>query len=94
MAKGAIAKENIAIKLREVFGADYVGEVDKKHYLWADDGGERVQIAITMTCPKNPIGAVSAFGDSASVETIKPAAAEITDEERNHIADLMAKLGL
>ena len=39
------------------FGADYIGEQDKKIYVWADDGGERVQIAIAMTCPKTPIAA-------------------------------------
>ena len=30
MAKGAIAKEVITKKLKEAFGADFIGEVDKK----------------------------------------------------------------
>ena len=40
-------------KLKEAFGENYIAEVDKKHYVWADDAGERVQIAISLTCPKN-----------------------------------------
>ena len=33
MAKGAVAKEQIAKKMAEVFGADWIGERDKKYYL-------------------------------------------------------------
>ena len=32
MAKGAIAKEQIAKKMAETFGADWIGERDKKYY--------------------------------------------------------------
>ena len=42
MAKGTIAKENVTRKIIEAFGKDYIGEFDKKLYLWADDGGDRV----------------------------------------------------
>ena len=57
MAKGSTAKVNVQNKIAMAFGADYIGEQDKKIYVWADDGGERVQIAIAMTCPKTPIAA-------------------------------------
>jgi len=105
MAKGTIAKENVAKKLAQAFGADYIGEHDKKYYLWANDGGERVQIAISMTCPKNPIevdASISDGGDwdfsdtpkSAPVAITSAAPAEITEEEKENVATLMAKLGL
>lgn len=55
MARGAIAKVAVAEELRKAFGYKYIGEYDKKHYVWADDGGETVQIAISLTCPKNMI---------------------------------------
>lgn len=42
MARGAIAKEEVVRKIKEAFGKDFVTEVDKKIYLWANDGGERV----------------------------------------------------
>ena len=56
MAKGATAKVNVENKIREAFGADFVGNVDKKLYVWADEGGEKVQICLSMTCPKVPVG--------------------------------------
>lgn len=103
-AKGTIAKEKIVKKLAEVFGQDWIGEYDKKYYLWADDGGERVQIAISMTCPKNPVGEVAASAFSNALDfnempsapvapsTFEPA--EITEEEQANIQELMRKLGL
>lgn len=75
---------------------------DKKVYVWADDGGEKVQIAISLTCPKIPIGEVTTnfsgdldFENMAAV--VAPSSyepAEITEEEKQNIADLMARLGL
>ena len=102
MAKGAEAKEYVAKKLKEVFGDDYVGEVDKKYYVWAYEGGQKMQVAIAMTCPKTPVGEVAnknteAFdwSDSGSiVEPKKTAPVEINDDERDKVAELMRKLGL
>ena len=106
MAKGAIAKTNVTKKIQEAFGADFVGEFDKKVYVWADDGGEKVQIAIAMTCPKNPVGVINPasmdFGGDLDFEKMGESAvapakfepAEITEEEKQNVADLMARLGL
>ncbi len=101
-ARGSIAKSVVGKKIAEAFGADYVGETGGKHYVWAIENGERVQIAIAMTCPKTPIGEVPAkaedfnWGDDngtqESATAYKPA--EITDDERERVADLMKKLGL
>lgn len=103
MAKGSIAKDNVIAKISEAFGQDYVGVYDKKVYVFADDGGEKVQIAISMTCPKVPVGVVAApakdgidFEDT-STPIIAPTAfepAEISDDERANVAALMARLGL
>lgn len=106
MAKGSVAKSNVINKLAEIFGNDYIGEYDKKQYIWANDGGERVQIAISLTCPKNPIEIANVtedggdwdFSDSkpvaGAVAVTNAAPAEITEEEINNIAAMMAKLGL
>jgi hypothetical protein len=56
MARGANAKVEVANILKQAFGASYIGEFDKKYYVWANDGGEQVQISIALTCPKNPVG--------------------------------------
>lgn len=66
-----------------------------------------VQIAISLTCPKNPIQVDTTvptnagdwdFSDNpkvnATVAVANAAPAEITEEEKANIADLMAKLGL
>lgn len=104
MAKGSNAKIAVQNKIALAFGADYIGEQDKKIYVWADDGGERVQIAISMTCPKNPIAVENEVAHTAwdwsedavvtntPTEAFKPA--EITEEEKARIADMMNRLNL
>ena len=103
-AKGTLAKENLIKKMAAALPAGtYIGEFDKKHYFWSEENGEKMQIAISMTCPKNPVGEVSiptggGLDFSAAAPTVvAPKAyepAEISDEEKANIADLMAKLGL
>lgn len=105
MAKGAEAKQKVANKLAEVFGVDWIGEYDKKYYVWSNEGGERIQLAIAMTCPKVPIEVASQadtggdwdWGDSAKAQPIavnNSAPAEITEEEKQNIAELLKKLNL
>lgn len=99
MAKGAIAKENVEKKIAAAFGEDYIGNFDKKIYVWANDGGERCQIAISMTCPKIPIAAVDGAASTGDYDFSEPTAepkpqVEITEEEKNNLADLLAKFGL
>ena len=89
MAKGNIAKQNIENKIKEVFGADYIGIFDKKLYLWADDGGERVQVALTMTCPKVFVGVDT---PAETPDEFQPA--EITQQEQDNLKMLIEKLGL
>ena len=105
MAKGAIAKENVAKKIIAAFGDDYIGEFDKKLYVWADDGGNREQISITLTSPKVYRGlgetdddsSVLNFEDTAVETNTQPTGfqpADITQQEKDTLAELMAKLGL
>lgn len=106
MPRGSLAKENIVKQLAAAFGEAYIGEYDKKVYLWADDGGEKVQIAISMTCPKVPIvvdNTVSTddgdwdFSDTPKTPIIAVSSAppaEITEQEMENLNTLLAKLGL
>lgn len=108
MAKGSTAKVNVQNKIAMAFGADYIGEQDKKIYVWADDGGERVQIAIAMTCPKTPIAAENEAAHTAwdwSEDTpttpirgqraeVMKSKVEITQEEQDKIADMIQRFGL
>lgn len=90
MARGNIAKDNVINKIRLAFGDDFVGIIDKKVYVWADDGGERVQIALAMTCPK----AIAEVEEMRSEDTVISQVKEITPEERARINDIMARLNL
>ena len=99
MAKGQIAKDNVEKKITAAFGEDYIGNFDKKLYVWANDGGERVQIAMSLTCPKTPVGGTTTGGDYNFAENIgtiiEPQGnVEITKEEQDNLADLLAKFGL
>lgn len=107
MAKGQIAKDLVEKKIISAFGADYVGTVDKKIYVQALENGEKVQIAISLTCPKIPIivdntvqiGDFNFEDPTPTVITTSATSggfipAEISDEERKNVADLMARLGL
>ena len=104
-AKGTVAKEKVTQMIMKAFGDDFIAEYDKKLYVWANDGGERVQIAIALTAPKNPIEvdtSISTGGDwdfsdnpkSAPVAITSAEPAEITEEEQKNIKDIMARLGL
>lgn len=97
MAKGAIAKESVIKKITEAFGADYLGEVDKKYYVQAEENGEMVQVALSLTCPKTPVafsGYVSVSGPAEMPVEAPRASIEISDDEKKNIADLIARLGL
>ena len=105
-ARGTVAKENVIKKIAAAFGSDAIGEFDKKYYVWANDGGERVQIAIALTCPKTNIEVAENvvadsgdwdFSDNAPITTKVAVSnappAEITEEEKENIANLLLKLG-
>lgn len=119
--KNDIAKNEVERRIANAFGEDFVGVQDKKIYVWADAGGERIQIAISMTAPKvwlesaaKPAPATSTTADGVvppweedpagsgwdfsappepKFESVKETT-ELTDEEKQNIATLMARLGL
>lgn len=102
MARGAIAKQVITKKLQEAFGANFLGEMDKKIYIQAPENGEMVQIALTMTCPKNTIEVSNApvvkngmmdFEAESTIVT-PTAATEVSKEERETVLEMMKRLGL
>ena len=104
MAKGTIGKQNVINKIKQAFGADFIGEYDKKIYVYTQENGERIQIALSLTCPKVPV-AISDnpttgdfnFEDDAPNIVVAAGAyqpAEITKEERERVNDLMKRLGL
>lgn len=100
MAKGQKAKDAVAKKIIEALGEDYIGEFDKKYYCWAtDDGGERIQVSMALTCPKvfRGVEETSPTALNFEDEDTPPAEftpVEISNEEKQSLADLMNRLGL
>lgn len=94
-ARGANAKTAVEKKIAEVFGKDYIGVFDKKLYVWANDGTERVQIAISMTCPKTMVGEVDSVRTSEVLDfTDSSTPMDISAEEQATIERLKRELGL
>jgi len=95
--KGAVAKTVVIDKIKEAFGADFVGVSDGKVYVWAMDGAEKVQIAIGLTCPKTPLGAAQDVGMdfnniTTQVDTFEPA--KMDEKELDNVRKLIAEFGL
>lgn len=104
MAKGAEAKERVIKKIAEAFGDDFIGEYEKKIYIWSKEDNAPVQVAISLTCPKNPIeapGTKEVLGDwdwsDSPTTNAAPTAqevVEITKEEQDNLRMMLEKLGL
>lgn len=99
MARGAEAKANFIKRLSTALGADYIGEVDKKFYVWSTENGERIQLAIALTCPKTPVAVQGNGGDLNFEDDDTPVApvsrkAEMDAEEKATLEKLMKELDL
>lgn len=100
--KGQEAKDKIFKTLEEAYGDSFVGIFDKKAYIWVKENGEKLQIAVSLTVPKNPVGVVNTtasggfdFSDEAPViAPTKFEPAEVSQDELDTIQEMMKKLGL
>ena len=102
------AKESVEKQIVAAFGDAYITTQDKKIYVWADDGGEKVQIAISLTGVKNMVGATQAAPATSNLVTsdetppweedpkpvAAPAPTEPSQEELDNLANMLAKFGL
>lgn len=100
MARGAEAKKKVIEKIKETFGDNFIGEANNKYYVYATEAGEKMQIAISLTCPKTPVvlEGVSSFDggfDFSTPPIAKPEpVTEIKQEELDNVKALMERLGL
>ena len=101
MARGNDAKELVINKIKEAFGDSYIGVFDKKVYVWSEEDGQKMQVSLALTCPKTPVGdnVIIPSGDGginfeSEVAAAPSMATEISAEEQQKIANLMASLGL
>lgn len=105
-ARGSVAKEVVIEKIKAAFGEDFAGiDEKKKLYVWANDGGEKVQIAIALTCPKANVD----FGTAPTLPAVNNAlnfdeedtpqpqgysAPQMGEDEKATLDRLMKELGL
>ena len=94
MAKGSLAKERVMNRIRELYGNDYVGTENNKVYVYEDDGGERVQIAISFVCPKEGLTRKVTAEEIKENKNPNVRHLNIDEKERQEVLDLMARLGL
>lgn len=93
--KGDVAKETVTNTILSAFEGAFI--VDKKIYVDVKDGaGETVQIAITLTAPKNPVtrvdsGTPAATGKVAAWEAPK-LTTELSPEDKAKVQELMRRL--
>lgn len=109
--KGEQARASVVAAIEELFKSKgaYETTQDKKIYVWAQDGpgGERIQYAISLTAPKNPVicgdassscdGAwsVATSTDPAAIQVFaQPASTQLSDEDKAKVDELMKALGL
>lgn len=103
MAKGAIAKQIVFDKILEVFEGSFMYNGGKECRIPIDEEGNEVQIKVALTCAKDnvsPEGEVMKAAATASEEgpvNSFPAPhkiAEVTEEEKQNVEDLLKTLGL
>lgn len=103
MARGAQAKNKVEQIISSAFKDNFLGVYDKKLYVQAEENGEMVQIAISLTCPKIPVVISDKplnfdnnlnFEDGATIIPHPQMQTEISDEERQTVKELMERLGL
>ena len=102
MARGNLAKEQVNKIIEKAFGPDYITIDGSKIYVWAQDGNERVQIALAMTCPKTPIETdntvrsnepENVFNNYGAAKA-SASANDMSEQEQETIRALMERLGL
>ena len=94
-AKGTESKRVIFANLKELFPKSFWEEEGKILRVPMNEGGNPVEIKITLTAAKNILGSgavESAFPTASEPVVEKPV--EMTEEEKENVATLLASLNL
>ena len=90
MARGSIVKEKITQKILETFEGSFIN--DKEIRIPMEENGEIIQVKCTLTAAKTNIEKNAETEVKGSVEPT--VTADITEEEKKEVTDLISKLGL
>lgn len=104
MAKGSIAKSEVYSKVMGMFPGSFMYNDGKELRINMEEDGEPIQIKLVLTVAKTPVsngddnalpGAAVASNDtSVASEVTTSVPAQVSDEEKQSVQDLMSKLGL
>ena len=102
MARGQQAKSEVAKKILEVFSGSFMYNDGKEIRIPCNEAGETMQIKVTLTCAKENVesGADAAMpGDFPAPKMTAPTPertepVQVTEEEKQSVADLLKSLGL
>lgn len=96
--RGTEAKNYVTKKIQEAFGPSFLGIVDKKLYISVKENGENLQVAISLTCPKENLefaaDVAQTTGEAAAPQIGTSASAQFTAKEVETIEELMKRVGL
>lgn len=96
--RGTEAKNYVTKKIQEAFGPAFLGIVDKKLYISVKENGENLQVAISLTCPKENLefstNVAPTTGEATAPQIDAPASAQFTAKEIETIEKLMKRVGL
>ena len=87
--KGAIAKQEILDKIKEIFPDSFVCANGKEFRIPYIENNEPIEIKVTLTCAKENVG-----GDFTSGITVSENSAMPSKKEQEDLKNLMARLGL
>lgn len=95
-ARGTESKNNIFNKLKEVYPNAFWEDEGKILRIPVDEGGTSIEIKVTLTAAKNILGSgeVESAFPAAPVEKTAEKPVEMTKEEKDNVATLLASLNL
>ena len=94
-AKGTESKRVIFDKLKEIYPNSFWEDENKILRIPMNEGGNPIEIKVTLTAAKNILGSgavESAFPTASEPVVEKPV--EMTEEEKENVATLLASLNL
>lgn len=96
MARGASSKQLVINKIMEIYPEAFLYNGGKELRIPFNEDGERVEIKVALSCAKTNVGGGDGLTESGEEpkDTSNAAPAPPSDEEKQNIANLMARLGL
>ena len=94
MKRGDLAREKVVETIKSAFGDNCLGVQEKKIYVTADENGEKIQFAISITMPKAAVSLTEQPHDWSDSPVVSEPATTVSKEDEEKVAALMRTLGI